>query len=69
MGNLAGVHSRMGNKDLALSLRREVLEICQRVLGSRHSQTHRAAGNLGISLFDMSDDAAAAPLLREAVQG
>ena len=69
IGNLAGVHSSMGNYDLAMPLRRETLETCRRVLGSQHPVTHEKAGDLGQLVFDMGDGAAAAPLLREAVQG
>ena len=60
------MYSRMGNHDLELPL--EALEISRRVLGS-HPQTQESAGNLGTVLFTAGDETAAAPLLREAVQG
>ena len=63
------MHSNTGNYDLALPLDREGLEISRRVLGPQHPQTLEGQGNLGIMLINMGDDAAAAPLLREAVQG
>ena len=44
-------------------------ERSRRVFGGGHPQTLQNVGDLGILLFDMGDDAAAAPLLREAVQG
>ena len=67
--NLAVVHGNMGNHDLAPPLSMEALETCRRVFGSQHPQTHESAGNMGVLLLAMDDDAAAAPLLREAVQG
>ena len=69
MGNLAVVLANMRKPDLSLRLRKEASEICRRVFGGQHPQTHQAAGNCGVLLFKMGDKAAAAPLLREAVQG
>ena len=39
------------------------------MFGSQHPETHERAGNLGRLFYNMNDHAAAAPLLREAVQG
>jgi hypothetical protein len=55
--------------DLALPLRRECMERSRRVFGPHHPDTLEHTGDLGQLLFDMDDSAAAAPLLREAVQG
>lgn len=59
----------MGNRNLALPLGKERLERSRRVLGSQHPDTHKPAGDQGVLAFIICDDAAATPLLREAVLG
>ena len=53
LGNIAGVHSRLGEHQRALPLRREALEISLRVLGSDHGIVGERSWNHGRTITYM----------------
>jgi tetratricopeptide (TPR) repeat protein len=72
IGNLAALHSFMGNHDLALPLYTEVLVKSRRILGDEDPGTLNSIGNLAIVHSDMGTLEGldlALPLCKEALAG